>query len=391
LGKRLTGQEHGMAAKRSVLAVAAAATVVSIGFLAFMGSRPDGPVVTQAGESPTVPAGDGGGVDPTLVSAGRPTPDAPRPRELAAIVGGSVVVLDGRDGHTLRTLASHEEATTGGFPYLEGVTLAPDRSQVFYALAGDCGPSTIYRVAADGRTPAEPVVGGVSPAVSPDGRKLAYAVATPGPVASLSPSAPVSSPAAEPEGVMHADEPGAERRCQNAVVVRDLQTGVERTWRYPDTPDFATNLYQQAVITEIAWAPDSTRLAYTLSYEGDSVSILDTQADADLSRTLEVVIPGGGGNSSHPAWQATSGLVGVFNTRFECCFDDNYTGPPRTLLVDPERRLAIPLLPSGRRVTALDFDASGAHLLFVDGGRLYRRSGEKAPVAMTPGVTAADW
>jgi hypothetical protein len=42
-------------------------------------------------------------------------------------------------------------------------------------------------------------------------------------------------------------------------------------------------------------------------------------------------------------------------------------------------------------VTALDFDASGAHLLFVDGGRLYRRSGAQAPVALATGITAADW
>jgi len=81
----------------------------------------------------------------------------------------------------------------------------------------------------------------------------------------------------------------------------------------------------------------------------------------------------------------------VFNTRFECCFDDAYTGPPRALLLNADRRLATPLLPSGRRVTALDFDASGAHLLFVDGGRLYRRSGAQAPVALVTGVTAADW
>jgi hypothetical protein len=174
-------------------------------------------------------------------------------------------------------------------------------------------------------------------------------------------------------------------------VVRDLKTGAERTWRYPDTPDYTTNLYRDAVISEIAWAPDSTRLAYTLSYEGDSISILDTETDADLSQTEEVVIPGGGGNSSHPAWQATTGLLGVFNTRFECCFDDDYTGPPRALLLNTDRRLATPLLPSGRRVTALDFDASGAHLLFVDSGRLYRRNGAQAPVALTPGVTFADW
>jgi hypothetical protein len=377
-----------MAAKRPVLAVAVAATVATIGILAFRSTRSDNPVVARAGGgSPSVPvAGDDGdgSVDSTLVSAGRPAPDGPRPTEIAAIVGGSVVMLDARDGHTLRTLATHTEATTGGFPYLEGVSLAPDHKQVFYALAGDCGPSTIYRVAADGRAPTAAILSGVSPAVSPDGRKLAYAVAVTAP-GSVPTTAPVS---ASPSG-LYPDPPA--RRCQNAVVVRDLKTGAERTWRYPDTPDFSTNLYLDAVITEIAWAPDSARLAYTLSYEGDSISILDTAADTDLSQTEEVVIPGGGGNSSHPAWQATTGLLGVFNTRFECCFDDNYTGPPRALLLNSDRRLATPLLPSGRRVTALDFDASGAHLLFVDGGRLYRRSGVQAPVGLATGVTAADW
>jgi hypothetical protein len=206
---------------------------------------------------------------------------------------------------------------------------------------------------------------GVSPAVSPDGRKLAYAAAAPG--------------------------GDAERQCQNTVVVRDLKSGAERSWRYPATPDFNTVMYQGGVISEIAFAPDSVRLAYTMSYEGDSVAILDTDADTDLSQTEEVVIPSGGGNSSHPAWQASSGLLGLFNTRFECCYDDIYTGPPRALLVNPERRLDTPLLPPGRRVTALDFDASGTHLLFVDGGRLYRRSGSQAPVALSPGVASADW
>jgi hypothetical protein len=378
-----------MAAKRPVLAVAAAATVVIIGFLALRGTGSDRPVVTQAGGgSPTVPAvpapGVGDRADPTLVSTGRPSPDGPRPAEIAAIVGGTVVMLDGRDGHTLRTLATHTEATTGGFPYLEGVSLAPDRRTVFYALAGDCGTATIYRVATDGRTPPEVILSGVSPAASPDGRKLAYAVAIPGPI-------PTSAPAGAPAPATNPETGAAERHCQNSIVVRDLKTGAERTWRYPDTPQYTTTLYRDAVISEIAWAPDSTRLAYTLSYEGDSISVLNTETNTDLSQTEEVVIPGGGGNSSHPAWQAATGLLGVFNTRFECCFDDNYTGPARTLLVDVDRRLVTALLPSGRRVTALDFDASGAHLLFVDGGRLYRRSGSQAPMALASGVTYADW
>jgi hypothetical protein len=383
LGIRLTGQEHGMAAKRPVLAVAVTATLVVIGVLAFRGTQSGSPVVAGAGgKAPAAPlpaaAADNLNADPTLVSAGRPAPDGPRPKDIAAIEGGSVVLLDAKDGHTLRTLATHPEATTGGFPYLQGVSITPDRNQVFYSLSGDCGPATIYRVPTDGLTPPAAIVGGVSPAVSPDGHKLAYAIA----VAGAAPAAPL--PSGDANGL-------PERHCQNAIVVRDLQSGAERTWRYPDTPDYGTALYQDAVISEIDWAPDSTRLAYTLSYEGDSISILDTESAADLGQTDEVVIPGGGGNSSHPAWQATTGLLGVFNTRFECCFDDDYTGPPRALLVNVDKRLGTPLLPAGRRVTALDFDTSGAHLLFVDGGRLYRRSGTQAPVGLVAGVTAADW
>jgi hypothetical protein len=370
LGIRLSGQEHGMAAKRPVLAVAAATTLVAIGFLAFFrGDGSDSPVISAGGKAPSMPNGatEPGGVDRTLVSTGRPSPNGPRPPEIAAISGGTVVMLDGKDGHNLRTLATHTEATTGGFPYLQGVSLSPDRKDVFYSLAGDCDSATIFRVPADGHGAPTSLLTGVSPAVSPDGRKLAYAVATPG------------------NGAPN------DRHCQNAIVVRDLASGTERTWRYPDTADFATSLYQDAVISEIDWAADSTRLAYTLSYEGDSVSILDTEAETDLGQTVELVIPDGGGNSSHPAWQAGSNLLGVFNTRFECCFDDNYTGPPRALLVDVDKRLPSPLLPAGRRVTALDFDASGANLLFVDGGRLYRRTGNHAPVSLGTGITAVDW
>jgi Tol biopolymer transport system component len=379
-----------MAAKRPLVGVAVAATVVSIGFLTLRGSGPVHRVETRAGgPSPAAPPATGpGAVDPTLVSTGRPSPTAPRPADIAAVVGGSVVLLDAADGHTVRTLATHAEAATGGFPYLEGVSLSPDRTAVFYSLAGDCGPAKIYRVAADGRTPPEAVVDGVSPAVSPDGRKLAYAVAAPGPSAVPGASAATGPPAGAADGPEGATK---ERHCQNAVVVRDLKTGAERTWRYPDTPDYGTALYRGAVISEIAWAPDSTRLAYTLSYEGDSVAILDTEKDTDLSQTEEVVVPDGGGDSSHPAWQASTGLLALFNTRFECCFDDNYTGPPRALLLDPDRRTESALLPAGRRVSALDFDASGAHLLFVEGGRLYRRDGPQAPVELAAGVTHADW
>ncbi|HEY0400363.1 MAG TPA: hypothetical protein VGF00_18325, partial [Acidimicrobiia bacterium] len=81
-----------MAAKRPVVAVAVVATTLAvIGVLAFRGNGPDAPVITRAGgKAPAAPAAapvTGGGADPTLVSAGRPAPDGPRPDEIAAIAG----------------------------------------------------------------------------------------------------------------------------------------------------------------------------------------------------------------------------------------------------------------------------------------------------------------
>ena len=172
-------------------------------------------------------------------------------------------MLDGRDGHTVRTLATHPEATTGGFPYLQGVTLSPDRSSGFLLPGRRLRPghdlSGARRRAPLGRGDPDRGVPGGEPRRPQAGLRR-----------------PAAAPPAGPERI------GGERHCQNAVVVRDLQTGAERTWRYPDTPDYATPLYQDAVVSEIDWAPDSTRLAYTLSYEGDSVSVLDTEAAADL-------------------------------------------------------------------------------------------------------------
>src|SRR5207253_3153230 len=82
----------------------------------------------------------------------------------------------------------------------------------------------------------------------------------------------------------------------------------------PDHDEHQSALYQESSITEMAWAPDSARLAYTLAYEGDSVSILDTSRHKDLAETTELVVPGGGGDSRHPAWQASSGRLAVVNS-----------------------------------------------------------------------------
>jgi hypothetical protein len=350
-------------------AAAAGALVAAAGLgaglvFALLDDRPETRIVTRSpdGAGPLEPDSGSPG------SATVPQPGSPgggRPETIVALsrTEGLVVLLDSGTGGRVRVLATHPPPTDENLPSLQGVALDRDRGIAYYDLAGGCGTGTIYRVPLDGRSPPVAVADGISPAVSPDGRALAYAA--PGP--------PM------PEG-----GPG----CHNTLVVRDLGTGEERRWRHPVSED---GYFEAAAFTKLAWAPDSRRLAVTHSYEGDSVSVLDTAVHRDLSEAVEVVVPGGGGDSRHPAWEAGSGRLAVVNSAFECCFEDDYAGPPRALLVDVDRRLVKALLPAGRRPTWLDFDASGEHLLYIEGGRLYRRSGGARPVPVAAGLDAADW
>lgn len=351
-GLRLPGAGR----RAAVIALAVSVAVVVAGVVLAAIDAGDGTRIVTAPETagtPEVP------VDAVELPEGTP------PTILAlAPDTGKVVLLDPASGDEIRVLATHPPDKGQS---LQGVALTPDRRYAYYALAAGCGDGSIYQVRTEGRSRPRWVAGGISPAVSPDGRRLAYAA----------------------PGRQRADGTGG---CHNVVVVRDLISGEElRRISFPDDEAHQSAFYLDAAFTRLSWAPDSRRLAITHSYEGDSVSVLDTDHDTDLSQTVEVVVPDGGGDSRHPAWQASSGRLAVVNSAFTCCFEDDYTGPPRTLLVDVDKRLAIELLPEGLAPDWLDFDLSGEHLLYVDGGSLYRRSRGGAPALVTPGFTIADW
>lgn len=307
----------------------------------------------QAPATPAVP------VDDVTLPAGTPP----------AILGlapdtGVVALLHPGTGARVRVLATHP--TTGG-QVLQGAALTPNGRHAYYALAGGCGEGSIYRLPTDRRAKPHRIGSGISPAVSPDGHWLAFAA--PG-----------------------RQRPDGTTGCHNVVVIHNLRSGQEvRRIRFPDDEVHRSGFFADAVFTRLAWAPDSRRLAITHSYEGDSVSVLDTVAARDLSETTEVVVPGGGGDSRHPTWQAGTGRLAVVNSAFSCCYDDDYTGPPRTLLVDVENRTGLDLLPEGMAPDWLDFDLTGEHLLYADGGSLYRRSLGGEPALVAPGFTIADW
>lgn len=315
-----------------------------------------------------------GGGDETKLSSGVPIvpplpgeeASVPAPADVLAISaeGGVVALLDSATGERRALLATHPP--TEGAPVLSGVALSPDRRTAFYSLDGGCGQGFVRRVRTNGKSAPVDVARGISPAVSPDGKRLAYAVA--------GRRRPDGTPA-----------------CFNAISVLELRNGKVRTWRYPEAEAYAGGLFTDASFTKLAWSPDSTRLAFTVSYEGDSISVLDTKRHRHLGEALEVVIPGGGGDSRHPAWHAPTGRLALVNRAFECCFDDAYTGPPRTVLVDVADRLAEDLFPPGLAPNGLDFDAGGQHLLYVDEGSLFRRAEGEEAVLVAPGYTAADW
>jgi hypothetical protein len=276
------------------------------------------------------------------------------PGQIVTLTDRGVVAFDAQTGAERRVLAP------AGPGDLQGISVTPDGRQAYFAVVDGEGTGSIRVVDTGGGTPPAFVAEGISPAVSPDGHMLAYA-------------APAGSAPA----------------CCNVVAVLDLRTGGRRTWTFDESD--AADWLGHARLTKLVWAPDSRQLAFTLSYEGDTVAVLDTSSHSTLSQSVEVVVPGGGGDSSHPVWLATTGQIVVVNRAFECCFEDDYAGPVRTLSVDPAGGPVNEILPSGLAPDWLDFDISGRHLLWVEDGDLYRRSQGGQPVRLGAGVQAADW
>lgn len=205
------------------------------------------------------------------------------------------------------------------------VERAPDGTVYYAFVLGDT--NEVRRLTKAGH---EAVGEGWAPAVSPDGRLLAYAY--------------------------YSDNAGP---CgQDGIAVLDLIVGDVQRFPGPDVPTGQNGCSEnEGVIEHISWAPDSHRLVYQGLVYGEGASpprILDTATDRQL---LDAEPLDGQHEYFHPAWLA-DGRIAVAERA-------DASGI-RILAVDVDTRRATEFAPASWHVggaNGLDADASGRHLL----------------------------
>jgi hypothetical protein len=205
-------------------------------------------------------------------------PAGPMPSQVVAWTGGfKIQVLSSRTGRVVRTLASNV-ALFQGLP-----TVAVSPAGVVYfdtgravATAGWPGPGRpeqwIESTPLAGG-PITPIGPGDMPAVSPDGRLLAYLAWTVQIYPPGTPARDMKPPLPE------------------AIVVRNLQTGAVRRWAFTsDVP----------AISSLSWSPDSRFLAYTSQSWAsgwrpppDVTQLLDTRSGGTLTSARRIPLAPG--------------------------------------------------------------------------------------------------
>lgn len=254
---------------------------------------PERPATTAADRPDT-------GEDPAAT-----TPATTPPASVIAVLDDRIVELSSDDGAVLKTLLelAGASATT--------TWLEVDRAhgRIFFGQTQECGDQILMMPLAGG----EPVV--VAPgehvSVSPDGSKLAF--------------------------------PRVEDGCAaGALVVRDLVTGTERTWRA-----------SRAEVISAEWAPDGRQLAYSIfDGTGGTIHVLDTKPpDEDLDAP---VLRSGRLND---ATLVGSHWVLAALERCDISVDPNCGPTLRT--VDGFTGRVLHTFPGVPRLTGVDLDASG--------------------------------
>lgn len=300
---------------------------------------------------------------PTSTPAPGETEAEGETEDVAVVVDadGRVVLIDAATGEEIRELlddvAVHDPASND-------IAVSPDRSEVFVVAPPDepSGDSRIMRVPVDGGEPEE-IAQGTVPAVSPDGRTLAYVVVE---ASGEGPELPQAEP---------------------VLVLRDLDSG-EETRLSREEPFF--------FIPDVEWTADGTQVVFTAGEIHTGLYAVDHDAEnLDDARRL-------GPDLEEDETDETSwGPVAAFGPDrlavVEVCCDlpreerwhvigvDAADGSVQGQLV-PEKRV---------EATHIDSDADGDLLIVVDGGptggQLLRWDGEGDLEEITDRVIVAAW
>lgn len=340
------------------LAVAGAGTFVAFASLSGDEEPRAGPTVSPTPSTEPSPSPE---PSPTPEPAS-PAPTSPHPaREnfpdsLIALFrdehdpSGSFVVLSSRTGEDLRVLARVGLAEGIGPP-----VLAPDGATVYFEQGLSACESEVERLPFVGGE-VESVAPGGSPALSSDGRLLAYVPYDPSTCESF-----------------------------DDIVVRDLATGEER--HIPgDLP-----VEPFSGVFDLSWAPDGGHLAFSFPTEGHvEIGVLDT-ARASSTGDAERLSPNGPRGTQ---WFVLSYRPDGDLLVLERCCSLGRPAFTRVIVVDPDTGEVVWTVVDlgGADVRWVDADPSGQHFLWVvgDRGRLFRWSGGD-PVLVREGVSLATW
>jgi len=308
------------------------------------------------------PGRAGHGAPAARPTAGSSAPVSPgRPDIVAVTTRGELVVLDPLSGEARRILVAGGVA--GG-----AVAVSPDGRTAYFAARHGCQDEIESVPVAGGRP--EPVTAGVLPAVSPDGKELAFVRQGNG------------------TGCHHLATSGDE------VVIRHLPGGGETVLEPMAKPG------PPHPVSRLSWSPDSRRLLVSAGPAQDNEGWQLVQVDPATTRYyLAGAAPG---NAAVPF----PGLAGRY-------YREGVYLPDGDLLVNqvccsglPARvtsTLILEVTPSGQLVrqvaigfrnrdhTSLDADPTGHWLLYLSGPDLFLSLDGAAPFKLTTGLTAAAW
>lgn len=232
---------------------------------------------------------------------------------------------------------------------LVDLTVPDDRSVAYFVQADPEGVN-VMRVRLDAST-ASTVAPGTNPAVSADGRKLAY----------LAPDAA-------------------------ALVVRDTRSGEERRWEPTpeiDLPD-RTTVFDYAM----SWSPDGRFVAFALTDPAE-VFVLDSQGSGTTLAAAKRIGPPGEANATawaKPVFRPDGKLV-VLQT---CCVEGSdqplLVVDPRTGDVEATERAI------DHEVDRFDYSEGGRHLIYdTPINEVYRATGKGKQLLVGKGLSAVAW